>query len=148
MQQEFIQSQAAMTQQSLAVQQRALRQQEVSLRVQRSLIALLASSVDDDPLRKLRENDPQFPAFTGRTDCFLPWLLECQIRKEQRNLPDAVAIQYAIMAMGDTLRGIFRAEQTFPNRDEFVKELKPKFMPHTAGWALFVLSEQTVGYAR
>ena len=97
---------------------------------------------DWDPLRTLREEDPQFHAFTGRTDHFLPWLLECQTRKEQRNLPDAVAIQYAIMAMGDTIRCIFPAGQTCPNWDEFVKELKPKFMPHTADWALFVESEQ------
>ena len=51
---------------------------------------------------------------------------------EQRNLPDAVAIQYAIRAMGDTLRGIFPAGQTLPNCGEFVKELKPTFMPHRA----------------
>ena len=76
MQQEFIQSQAVMTQQSLAVQQ--------------SVIAQLASSAFTDPLLKLREKDTQFPAFTGRTDHFLPWLLECQTRKEQRNVPDAV----------------------------------------------------------
>ena len=67
MQQEFIQAQAAMTQQSLAVQQRALSQQEESLRVQQ-----LASKADADPLRKLRVMDPQFPAFTCRTDHFLP----------------------------------------------------------------------------
>ena len=95
-------------------------QQEESLRVQRTLLAQLASAADSDPLRKLRKKDPQFPAFTGRTDHFLPWLLECQTRTEQRNLPDAVAIQYAIMAMGDTLRGIFPAGQTFPNWDKRV----------------------------
>ena len=65
--------------------------------------------------------DQQFHAFTVLTDHFLPWLLECQTSKEQRNLPDTVAIQYAIMAMGDTLRGIFPARQTFPNWNEFVK---------------------------
>ena len=102
-------AQAAMTQQSLAVQQRALSQQEESLRVQQSLIAQWARSADADPPRKLREMDPQFPAFTGRTDYFLPWLLECQTRKEHRNLPDVVAIQYVIIAMGDKLRGIFTA---------------------------------------
>ena len=132
MQQEFIQAQAAMTQQSFEVQQQALCQQEESLRVQQTLLAQLASAADSDPLRKFCEKDPQFPAFTGRTDYFLPWLLECQTRKEQRNLPDAVAIQYAIMAMGNTLRGIFPAGQIVLNWDEFVKELKPKFMPHTA----------------
>ena len=111
MQQEFIKAQAAMTQQSLEVQQRALCQQGKSLRVQQSLIAQLDSSADADPLRKLREKDSQFPAFTGRTDHFLHWLLECQTSREHLNLPDAVAIQYAIMAMGDTLRGIFPAGQ-------------------------------------
>ena len=97
MQQEFIQSQAAMTQQSLAVQQQALRQQEESLRVQKTLLAQLASATDSYPLRKLREKDLQFPAFTGLTDHFMPWLLECQTRKEQRNLQDAFAIKYAIV---------------------------------------------------
>ena len=72
----------------------------------------------------------------------MPWLLGCQTRKEQLNLPDAVAIQYAIVAMGDTLRGIFSAGLTFTVWDAFVKELKPKFMPDTADWALFVKSEQ------
>ena len=56
-QQEFIQAQAAMTQQSLAVQQRALSQKEESLRVQQTIIAQLASSADADPLRKLHEKD-------------------------------------------------------------------------------------------
>jgi len=106
--------------------------------VQQSLIAHLAGSADADPLRTLREKDPQFPAFTWRTDNFLPWLLDFQLRKEKRNLPDAVAIQYAVMATGDTLRGIFSVGQTFPNWDEFVKKLKPKFMPHTAILVLFV----------
>ena len=46
MQHEFIQAQAAMIQQSLAVQQRALSQLEESLRVQQSLIAQLASSAE------------------------------------------------------------------------------------------------------
>ena len=116
-----------MTQQSLAVQEQALRQQEKCLRVQQTILAQLASAAYSDPHRKLREKDPQFPAFTGRTDHFLPWLLECQTRKEQRNIPNAVAIQYAIMDIGYTLRGIFPAGQTFHNWDEFVKDLKPKF---------------------
>ena len=142
MQQEFIQAQAAMTQQSLAVLQRALSQQGERLRVKQSLIAQLARSADADPSRKLREKGQQFQAFTWWTDHFLHRLLECQTRKRQRNLPDAVAIQFAIMGMGDTLHGMFPAGQTFPNWDAFMKELKPKFMPHTADWALFVVSEQ------
>jgi len=126
MQQTFIHPQAAMTQQSLGVQQRDLSHQEESLRVQHPIIAQLANSADAYPLRKLRGKDRQFPAFTGRTDHLLLWLLECQTRKEQRNLQDAFAIQYAIMAIGYTIRGIFPAGQTFPKWDEFVKELKPK----------------------
>ena len=43
------------------------------------------------------------------------------------------SIQYAVMAMGDTLRGIFPAGQIIPNWDEFVKELKPKFIG-TCSW--------------
>ena len=102
-QQEFIQAQAATTHQSLAMQQKARSQQEESLRVQESIIAQLASSVDTDPLRKLREKDPQFPAFTGLTDHFLPWLLECQTRKEPRNLPDAVVGEGESGRVGDSL---------------------------------------------
>jgi len=75
-QQEFIQAQAAMTQQNLAVRQRALSQLEERLRVQQTIIAQFASSADAN-----QKKDPQFPAFTGRTDHFLPWLLECQTRK-------------------------------------------------------------------
>ena len=63
----------------------------------------------------------------------------------QRNLPDAVAIPYAIMALGDTLRGIFPAGQTFPNWDEFVKELNPEFTPHTADLA-FIPHVTAVSY--
>jgi len=96
-QQEFIQAQAAMTQQSLAVQRRALSQQGESLRVHQYLIAHLPV-----PLEK----DPRLTAGTGRMD---------HTRKEQRNLPDAAAI--AVMAMGDTLRGMFPAGQTL-NWDE------------------------------
>ena len=45
---------------------------------------LAANNQAADPLRKLREKDPQFPPFTGRTADFLRWVLECQTRKEQR----------------------------------------------------------------
>ena len=68
--------------------------------------------------------------------------MECKTRKEQRNLPDAVAIQHVIIVMGGTLRGIFRLGQTFPNWNEFVNDLKPKFMLHNAYWSLFLESEQ------
>ena len=78
MQQEFLQAQIAMTHKRVAVQQRALIQQYERFRVQQSLIAEVASSADADSLRELRERDPQFPAFTGRTDHFLHWLRDAK----------------------------------------------------------------------
>ena len=75
---------------------------ERNISAQAALLKQLASPSEADPLRKLREKDPQCPQFTGKTEHFLAWVLECQTRKEQRDLPDAVAIQYAIMAMGET----------------------------------------------
>ena len=72
---------------------------------QNALLEKLAPLSDADPLRKLREKDPQFPAFTGRSEHLLAWIVECQMRKEQRDLPDAVAIKYAQMALGESIRG-------------------------------------------
>ena len=60
-----------------------------------------------DLLRKLREKDLQFPPFTGRTDDFRRWVLECPTGKQQRGLDDQGAIQYAIIAMGDSIRELF-----------------------------------------
>ena len=80
-------------------------------------------------LRKLRE---KYPQFTGITEHFLDWITECQLRKEQRNLQDAVAIQYAKMAMGETARGHFDTTRELATWEEFMQELKPKFMLHTA----------------
>ena len=104
------------------MQQQALRQQEESLCVQQTLPAQLSSAADSDPLRKLREKDPQFPAFTGRRDHLLPWLLECQTRKEQRNLPDGVAIQYAIMARETSFWVCFLGENSATLMHESVSE--------------------------
>ena len=63
-------------------------------------IETCASSMAIDP--RLMEEDPQFPQFTGRIEHVLAWITECQMRKEQRNLQDAVAIQYARMGTGET----------------------------------------------
>jgi hypothetical protein len=107
---------------------------------QSQLLKILAdnTSAEADPLRKMREKDPQFPAFTGRSEHFLPWVLACQTSKQQRNLSDAVAIQYAILAMGDSFRGLLPPSVTFTKWDEFIQALKPKFMLHTAEWSLYL----------
>ena len=75
-----------------------------TLAIQTQLLERLATPHEADALRKLSEKDPQFPLFTGRTEHFLACITEFEMRKEQRNLQDAVAIQYAKMAMGETAR--------------------------------------------
>ena len=60
------------------------------------------------------------------------------MRKEQRNLHDAVAIQYAKMAMGETARGLFDTTREFATWEEFMQALKPKFLLHTAEYQLLV----------
>ena len=52
------------------------------------------------------------------------------MRKEQRNLQDAVAIQYAKMSIGETARGLFDATCEFETWEEFIQALKPKFLLH------------------
>ena len=84
-----------------------LRMHTESMSIQTQLLERLATPHEADPLRNLREKDPQFLQFTGKTEHFLAWITECPMRKEQRNLQDAVAIQYATMAMGETARGLF-----------------------------------------
>ena len=96
-----------------------------------------ANNPTADPLRKLREKDPQFTPFTGRTADFLRWVLECQTRKEQRGLDDQVAIQYATIAMGDSIRGLFPSDHHHTTWTEFVAALRPKFQLSTADWALY-----------
>ena len=60
------------------------------------------------------------------------------MRKEQRNLQDAVAIQYAKMAMRETARGLFDTTREFGTWEEFMQALKPKFLLHTAEYQLLV----------
>ena len=62
------------------------------IEAQSSILERITPQSESDSLRKLREKDPQFPAFTGKSEHLLAWIVECQTRKEQRDLPDAVAI--------------------------------------------------------
>ena len=106
-----------------------------------SKLQVTSSSASSDPLRKLKEKDPQFPNFTGKSDHFLPWILECQIRKENRQLPDDVAIQYAVIALGEHSMGLLPKGVTLSSWEDFVQELRPKFLRHTMDWQLVVESE-------
>ena len=84
------------------------------------------------------EQDAQFLQFTIRTEHFLAWITKFQMRKEQRNLQDAVVIHYAKMAMGDTARGLFDTTSEIATWEEFMQALKPKFLLHTAEYQLLV----------
>ena len=55
-----------------------------------------------------------------------------------RDLPDAVAIQYAKMALGESIRGMFPTGVQFTNWEDFIQALKPKFLLHTADWSLYL----------
>ena len=80
----------------------------MTLAIQTQLLDRLATPHEADHLlMEFMEKDPQFPQFTGRTEHFLAWITECPMYKEQRNLQDAVAIQYSTMAMVETARGFF-----------------------------------------
>ena len=62
MQERFMQSQAA------------LHASEMESHTQ--LLHHLSLGNEDDPLRKFLENDPQFPAFSGKSEHLLAWVLE------------------------------------------------------------------------
>ena len=108
------------------------------IEAQSSILERITPQSESDSLRKLREKDPQFPAFTGKSEHLLAWIVECQTRKEQRDLPEAVAIQYAKMALGESIRGMFPQGTQFDNWEAFVQALKPKFLMHTADWSLYL----------
>ena len=151
MQREQLHFQGSMAQQNMEMQTKMMKQMTAATaaylappqahHVQAPAPAM-PSDNPADPLRKLREKDPQFPAFSGKTEHFLAWILECQTRKEQRDLHDAMVIQYAIIAMGETFRGLFPPKKQFASWEEFVKQLKPMFLLHTAEWSLFVKTQQ------
>ena len=105
--------------------------------IQRELLQQLANPNPPDPLRKFREEDPQFPKFSGRREEFMKWLLDCEDRKEQRHLPHHVAVNYATVALGDFARGLIPPGMTFASWDAFVDFLRPKFQLRNAEWALF-----------
>ena len=122
-------------------QQQELHLQSMKMMQDQNILAMQMLATNNpaaDPLRKLREKDPQFPPFTGRTADFLRWVLECQTRKEQRGLDDQVAIQYATIAMGDSIRGLFPSDHHHTTWTEFVAALRPKFQLSTADWALYM----------
>ena len=77
-----------------------MQMHQYSLVIQTRLLDRLAVPNEADHLRKLSTRDPQFQQFTLRTEHFLAWITEYQMRKEQRDLQEAVTIQYAKMAMG------------------------------------------------
>ena len=115
-----------------------MQMHQESLTINTQLLERLAMPHDADPLRKLMEKYPQFPQFTGRTEHFLAWITKCQMRKEQRNLHDAAAIQYAKIAIGETARGLFDNTREFATWEEFMQALEPKFLLHTAEYQLLV----------
>ena len=97
-----------------------MQMHQESLAIQTQLLERLAKPNEADPLRKLMEKDTQFQHFTRITEHFLAWITEFQMRKEQRNLQDAVAIQYAKKAMGETDRGLFDTTREFATWEEFL----------------------------
>ena len=65
------------------------------------------------------------------------WLLDVKDRKEQRHLPDHVAISYATVSLGDFVRGIIPPGRPFADWDAFVEFLRPFFQLRNAEWSLF-----------
>ena len=59
-----------------------LRMHTESMAIQTQLLEMLATPHEAYHLRKLMEKDPQFPHFTERTEHFLAWITECQVRNE------------------------------------------------------------------
>ena len=49
----------------------------------------------DPALRKLQENDPEFPKYDGNPEHFLPWFVAVEGRNELRQLSDQAAIIFA-----------------------------------------------------
>ena len=98
---------------------------------------LTQTSTPPDPLRRLRESDPQFPPYSGRPADFLGWLLEITDRKNQRQLPVNVAIQYALMALGNYAKGLFADPDSYATWADFAEALKVRFEFHNATEILF-----------
>ena len=60
------------------------------------------------------------------------------MRKEQRSLHDAVAIQYAQIAMGDLTRGLFDPTRDIATWEQLAQALELKFLILTTEFKLLV----------
>ena len=56
------------------------------IEAQSSILERIIPQLESDPLQKLRGKDPQFPAFTEKSEHLLAWIVERRTRKEQRDL--------------------------------------------------------------
>ena len=95
-----------------------------------------------DPLRKLRESDPHFPPFTGNPVDFPRWLFEVADRKNQRQLPLEVAVQYALLSLGQYAKGLNPDPSSYSSWANFVDTLKSYFQFHNAMEMLFAQTSQ------
>ena len=77
-------------------------------------------------MRKWQEKDPDFPAYDGNPDNFVPWLVTVEERRGAHKLQDEVAIAYATHALGSHARGTVDGE-VFPDLGAFVSQLKKRF---------------------
>ena len=56
-------------------------------------------------VRKLQDNDPEFPEYDGNPEHFLAWFVAVEERKELRQLSDQAAIIFATEALEGHARG-------------------------------------------
>ena len=123
------------------VQKMQQQQLDATERLVTSLPALLVSQAQGntatnggrpfDTLRKLKEQDPEFPRYDGNPASFLKWLVEVEAKKTKRQLPDEAAIVYARIALDDADNGLIPKETTFVNWDAFTEHLKGKLLKDT-----------------
>ena len=78
----------------------------------------------DPAVRKLHDNDPEFPKYDGNPEHFLAWLVAVADRKELRQLSNQAAIIFATEALEGHARGTAGGGKRFENWREFAKELK------------------------
>jgi hypothetical protein len=122
--------------------QQFVQLQQQQLEMQRQVFERLANPPAADPLKKLLESDPQFPVFSGQSQDLLRWVLECQDKINQRNMSHRVAITFAKIALGNSIRGLIRDDQEFADWPAFVQFLKSKWLQSTADWALYKETDQ------
>ena len=117
--------------------QQFVQLQQQQLDMQRQVFEGLANPAAADPLKKLLETDPQIPVFSGQSQDLLRWVLDCQDKINQRNMSHRVAITFAKIALGNSIRGLIRDDQEFADWPAFVQFLKSKWLQNTADWALY-----------